>query len=73
MDIVPNPNEVMDTAYVRRNELNEFLAEATRENGGVSGVTPWFGLIAKHYLPMWWDDLDNIDAHADQISIKKFS
>ena len=67
--ISPNPNEVMNIEYVRREHLNEFITTAKHEG---DGITPWFELIANSLLPKWWDNIDNIEIHQDHRNIKKF-
>lgn len=46
-----NPNEVKATRYVTRDEAAEIVAQAER---GEVTISPWFGLIFKHYLNDWW-------------------
>eukprot|EP01133_Synstelium_polycarpum_P011236 gene11236-13107_t len=53
----PEPNEVMDTMYVSKEELAEFIETAEAKN---IKLTPWFKLIAINHLGPWWDNLDNL-------------
>lgn len=62
VDLAPNPDEVMATQYVTREELREMMLPG-------SGLlwSPWFRLIAEHLLVEWWEDLGAAlaGAHAD--------
>ena len=67
--VSPNPNEVMNVDYVKKEHLNDFIKTAKHEG---EGITPWFELIANSLLPKWWDNIDNIESHQDHLNIKKF-
>ncbi len=71
MTVRSNPNEVMATEYVRREDLGEFIRAANDKAGG-TGITPWFDLIAHSMLPEWWKNLGRIEAYKDHQAIKKF-
>ncbi|GAB4815759.1 hypothetical protein N2152v2_002805 [Parachlorella kessleri] len=65
----PNPEEVMDTKYVTLPELRSMMAPD-------SGLrwSPWFRLIAEHFLEGWWRDLGatlGTDAHVDTHTIHR--
>ncbi|KAL8290492.1 hypothetical protein RQP46_002750 [Phenoliferia psychrophenolica] len=47
----PSPNEVSDTRWVSKAELEAFFADST------NAFTPWFKLIAQSFLYDWWDAL----------------
>eukprot|EP00930_Biecheleria_cincta_P060815 TRINITY_DN46417_c0_g1_i2.p1 TRINITY_DN46417_c0_g1~~TRINITY_DN46417_c0_g1_i2.p1 ORF type:complete len:301 (+),score=35.46 TRINITY_DN46417_c0_g1_i2:31-933(+) len=49
-----NPAEVQDVRYVSDTDLWKMLREDGKQ------WSPWFRIIAEHFLPRWWDDLDNI-------------
>jgi len=49
----PNPEEVEAVRYVSRTELAEMMAP-----GSGHAWSPWFRIIAREFLPAWWDDLD---------------
>ena len=70
VDVSANPNEVQDTCYVKKGELDEFLRQCAAD--GV-GITPWFELIARSMLPVWWDNLDKLDEYKEHEKILKFS
>ncbi|XP_028131225.1 isopentenyl-diphosphate Delta-isomerase 1 isoform X2 [Diabrotica virgifera virgifera] len=53
--IKPNPNEISEISFVPRTELDEYIHTL---NGP---LTPWFQLILKHRLKLWWDNLENLD------------
>ncbi|KAL3288337.1 hypothetical protein HHI36_002785 [Cryptolaemus montrouzieri] len=59
----PNPDEISEISYVPRNELDNYIPT-------LSGpLTPWFSLILKHRLKLWWDNLDDLEQYKDH---KKF-
>lgn len=65
----PHPEEVAAVKYVTAGELAEMMAPA-------SGLkwSPWFRIIATHFLPAWWEDLDAVLAdgkHADAAAIHR--
>lgn len=49
-----NPNEVLETTFVGKNELKAFI-----ENDA-NVLSPWFRMISKSLLPGWWNDLDGL-------------
>ena len=66
----PNPDEIDETKYVTPSELKAMMsAEAGLR------WSPWFRIIASHFLPRWWADLDGVFAgkHADWASIHKLA
>jgi isopentenyl-diphosphate delta-isomerase len=69
MTVEPNPNEVMSTEYVGREELDDFVRAAKAKG---EGITPWFELIANSLLPMWWKNIGQIERHQDHRNIKRF-
>ncbi|KAL7410445.1 isopentenyl diphosphate isomerase [Mrakia frigida] len=46
-----NPNEVSDTRYVSKPELQAMFEDSA------NSFTPWFKLIARDFLFGWWDSL----------------
>jgi len=52
VDCVPNPEEVKDIKYVSLPELQKMMDPS---NGLL--WSPWFRIIAQHFLPHWWSDL----------------
>nr|CAI5827713.1 unnamed protein product [Callosobruchus analis] len=64
--VKPNPNEISEISFVPRDELDEYVPT-------LSGpLTPWFQLILKHRLRLWWDHLDKLDEIKDHKNILKF-
>eukprot|EP00095_Tigriopus_kingsejongensis_P009104 snap_masked-scaffold295_size218279-processed-gene-1.19 protein:Tk09104 transcript:snap_masked-scaffold295_size218279-processed-gene-1.19-mRNA-1 annotation:"isopentenyl-diphosphate delta-isomerase i" len=44
----PNPNEVKDVAFIRRQDLDDFIQERKAKN---EEFTPWFSLLVRSFLP----------------------
>lgn len=63
--VQPNPNEISEISYVPREELDEFLPQLT------GTLTPWFDLILKHRLRLWWDNLDQLEPYKNHKDIIK--
>lgn len=59
----PNSNEISAISYVQLEELDAFLP--TLEGP----LTPWFTLILKHRLRLWWKHLDALDEFKDHKNI----
>eukprot|EP00028_Trichosphaerium_sp_Am-I-7-wt_P010197 CAMPEP_0168515224 /NCGR_PEP_ID=MMETSP0405-20121227/4614_1 /TAXON_ID=498012 /ORGANISM="Trichosphaerium sp, Strain Am-I-7 wt" /LENGTH=116 /DNA_ID=CAMNT_0008534573 /DNA_START=84 /DNA_END=431 /DNA_ORIENTATION=- len=57
----PNPNEVRDTRYFTKEQLQTFID--THEQNGIK-LTPWFSLITGKFLYKWWDNLQSLDQFA---------
>jgi len=66
VDLNPNPDEVSDVTYVKRKDLQSFLANCK------APLTPWFSLIVKHQLPEWWDNLHQLHKFSDHKTIHRF-
>jgi isopentenyl-diphosphate delta-isomerase len=67
--LAPHPEEVAATRYVTREEL-----AAMMDPGSGLKWSPWFRIIAAHFLPRWWEDLDDVLAsgkHADAAAIHR--
>ena len=56
ISVEPNPNEVKNVCYVKKEDLHDFLCEA----GGREAVTPWFYLMCNSFLPKWWENIDDL-------------
>jgi isopentenyl-diphosphate delta-isomerase len=65
----PNPNEVKNVTFVGQKDFPDFLKTVTSQG---EGITPWFDLIAKHFLMEWWQNLDSLDQFVDHENIKCF-
>lgn len=53
--IKPNSNEISAYSFVPRTELDGFLPELD------GPLSPWFTLILKNRLRLWWENLDELD------------
>ncbi|KAJ1384405.1 hypothetical protein B484DRAFT_410800, partial [Ochromonadaceae sp. CCMP2298] len=67
--LAPNVDEIEEVRYVTLPELRAMMDPA-------SGLrwSPWFRLIAEHFLPQWWADLDattGSDLHVDLSTIHR--
>ncbi|XP_077281376.1 isopentenyl-diphosphate delta isomerase [Temnothorax americanus] len=60
--IKPNPDEVSETRWVSRSEIDNFIKTT-------SLLTPWFRLIYKFKLLHWWDNLHNLSKMQDHRNI----
>lgn len=65
VDLDPNPNEVSEVVYVKREGISETLKNLE------APLTPWFKLILEHKLCFWWDHLYEIERFQDQKTIHK--
>ncbi|CCI48049.1 unnamed protein product [Albugo candida] len=54
INVQVNSNEVAEYAYVSKNALDGILRSEDRL------LSPWFRLIARSQLPIWWDNLDTL-------------
>lgn len=70
VDLEPNLNEVQKWDYVSQDELKKLLSDAEKKENGVL-VTPWFKLIAKDLLFLWWDNLDNLKSFENHDKIHR--
>ncbi|XP_053613533.1 isopentenyl-diphosphate Delta-isomerase 1 [Plodia interpunctella] len=57
--IKPNSEEISEYCFVPKNEFNAFLP--TLEGP----TTPWFNLIRRHRLKLWWDNLHRLKELSD--------
>jgi len=69
LQLDPNPDEVKSIEWVSKRHLHEFLQNL--EHQGV-GITPWFRLISKNLLPMWWDNIHRIHEMKDHQTIHEY-
>ncbi|KAG8229661.1 hypothetical protein J437_LFUL008593 [Ladona fulva] len=68
MEIKPNPNEVMEVRLITRSGLVPFLESLSQK--GIK-ITPWFHLIVKTWLPLWWDNLHQLEKFQDHHTIHR--
>lgn len=64
--VKPNSNEVSEISYVPLQDIDSFLP--TLE----SPLTPWFKLILKYRLKMWWKSLDDLSKFKEHEKILTF-
>lgn len=67
VDISPNPNEISEIRYIKRENLNNELSSFK------APLTPWFHLILKYHLRQWWDNLHRLNDFQDFKTIHKLS
>lgn len=67
VDLNPNANEISDIRFISRENYKKEIEALPGE------LTPWFKLILKHRLPVWWNDLSKLKLHEDLDTIYKFS
>lgn len=63
----PNSNEISEISFVPKNEFDAFIPTLNSE------LTPWFSLIIKHRLKLWWQNLDGLSDLTDHNKILKLS
>lgn len=68
VSVTPNENEVQDVRYVKREEFASFLEGLRKKD---IPITPWFSLIAQKFLPLWWQNLGNLDKFTDHNQIHR--
>jgi isopentenyl-diphosphate Delta-isomerase len=71
VSLSPNPEEVDEVKYVTQQELKGMM----HPDSGLRW-SPWFRIIAEHFLFRWWDDLDDVLAkgqHADWPTVHELS
>lgn len=68
MEIKPNPNEVMEVKLITREGLVPFLKYLSKN--GIR-ITPWFNLVVKHWLPLWWENLHQLEKFQDHHTIHR--
>ncbi|KAG7202810.1 hypothetical protein KM043_009968 [Ampulex compressa] len=62
----PNPDEISEIHWVSRNDIDQFVKKLD------SPLTPWFELILKEKLPLWWDNLQSLHKMKDHYTIQRF-
>jgi len=55
----PNPNEVSNICFVPKSEFKSFVSNLK------DPLTPWFQLVMKNRLNLWWENLDNLNKFFD--------
>ncbi|XP_026742979.1 isopentenyl-diphosphate Delta-isomerase 1-like isoform X1 [Trichoplusia ni] len=64
--VKPNSNEISEYCFVPKSEFNAYLP--TLEGP----ITPWFNMIRRHRLKLWWDNLHRLKELAEPDKIHKF-
>ncbi|CAH1637813.1 unnamed protein product [Spodoptera littoralis] len=64
--VKPNSNEISEYCFVPKAEFNAFIP--TLEGP----ITPWFNMIRRHRLKLWWDNLHRLKELAEPDKIQKF-
>ncbi|KAI5633025.1 NUDIX domain-containing protein [Phthorimaea operculella] len=65
--VKPNSEEISEYCFVPKDEFNSFIP--TLEGP----LTPWFNMIRRHRLKLWWSNLHRIKELAEPDKIHKFS
>lgn len=63
----PNPDEVSEIRWVSEGDIDEFVKTID------CPLTPWFRLILKNKLPVWWRNLQSLDRIQDHYRIHRFT
>ena len=58
LKINTNKNEIKNTKYVTKNNLDNFFNNAKKNNVKIG---PWFRLIKENFLEKIWDNIDNLN------------
>ncbi|XP_037896409.1 isopentenyl-diphosphate Delta-isomerase 1-like [Glossina fuscipes] len=66
VDLNPNLNEVSEIRYIKRNNIDEEIRKLQ------APLTPWFELILKERLKIWWDNLKNLNKFEEHHVIQRF-
>lgn len=62
----PNPDEVCEIRWVSRSQIEDFIKSIN------APLTPWFKLILEYKLPLWWDNLSDLQKLRDHSTIQRF-
>uniref|UniRef100_U5EZ74 isopentenyl-diphosphate Delta-isomerase n=1 Tax=Corethrella appendiculata TaxID=1370023 RepID=U5EZ74_9DIPT len=66
VDIKPNQSEVSEIRYIKRDQLDSEISKLN------APLTPWFNLILKHRLKLWWDNLHRLKKFENLNEIQRF-
>lgn len=66
VDLNPNANEVSDVRYLKRQHIDEEISKFD------APLTPWFNLILKNHLKLWWDNLHQLKKFEDHKNIHRY-
>lgn len=62
----PNPNEVSQVQFIAKSEFQKYLNKLEHP------LTPWFQLVVKHRLNIWWENLGELSKFYDHERINTF-
>ncbi|KAJ2953378.1 hypothetical protein O0L34_g968 [Tuta absoluta] len=65
--VKPNSEEISEYCFIPKDEFNSFIP--TLEGP----LTPWFNMVRRHRLKLWWSNLHRIKELAEPDKIHKFS
>ncbi|XP_074593477.1 isopentenyl-diphosphate delta isomerase isoform X1 [Brevipalpus obovatus] len=68
VDLKPNPDEVSEAVFLKKDELRSYMEEKEKEGYPIS---PWFKLIHDKFLYGYWDNLTKLDQFVDHKTIHK--
>lgn len=66
LNLNPNPNEISELIYMPRTDFEMHLKALK------GPLTPWFKLILKNRLMLWWDNLHCLEKFEDHEKIHIF-
>ena len=66
VDVAPNPEEIDAYEYVNITQLKSMMKPT-------SGLlwSPWFRILANHFLEDWWQDIDKTIQTNDHVDLNK--
>jgi isopentenyl-diphosphate delta-isomerase len=67
VDINPNLSEVSEIRWIKRENLQKEIESLD------APLTPWFDLILKYRLKLWWDNLNCLKKFEDHQTINKLN
>ena len=67
----PNASEVKDCWYASQAQVKELLQKAAEDPNTL--VTPWFKMIAHHFLFTWWENLNDLSQFENDREIHKMA
>ncbi|XP_023301076.2 isopentenyl-diphosphate Delta-isomerase 1 [Lucilia cuprina] len=66
VDLKPNLNEVSEVRYIKRQHIDDEIKTFD------APLTPWFELILKNRLKLWWDNLHQLKKFEQHNEIQRF-
>ncbi|XP_078034781.1 isopentenyl-diphosphate delta isomerase [Augochlora pura] len=62
----PNPDEIAQLHWISKSNINEFIKNLD------GPLSPWFHLVLKNRLLLWWENLHALEKMKDHGTIHKF-